>query len=60
MLAAPARSGCVFRRSATCRGLRTVALVVLLQDVENVRLKRLVADFTLDKTMLQDVPSKKW
>ena len=27
---------------------------------ENVRLKRLVADLTLDKTMLQDVISKKW
>jgi putative transposase len=27
---------------------------------ENVRLKRLVADLTLDKTMLQDVLSKKW
>src|SRR5580698_5569891 len=27
---------------------------------ENMRLKRLVADLTLDKTMLQDVLSKKW
>ncbi len=27
---------------------------------ENVRLKRLVADLTLDKTMPQDVLSKKW
>jgi putative transposase len=27
---------------------------------ENVRLKKLVADLTLDKTMLQDVISKKW
>jgi putative transposase len=27
---------------------------------ENLRLKRLVADLTLDKTMLQDVLSKKW
>ena len=27
---------------------------------ENQRLKRLVADLTLDKTMLQDVLSKKW
>ena len=27
---------------------------------ENSKLKRLVADLTLDKTMLQDVISKKW
>ncbi len=27
---------------------------------ENTRLKRVVADLTLDKTMLQDVISKKW
>jgi putative transposase len=27
---------------------------------ENIKLKRLVADLTLDKTMLQDVLSKKW
>jgi len=27
---------------------------------ENVRLKKLVADLTLDKTMLQDVIAKKW
>jgi putative transposase len=27
---------------------------------ENSRLKRIVADLTLDKTMLQDVISKKW
>jgi putative transposase len=27
---------------------------------ENARLKRLVADLTLDKTMLQDVLSKKF
>jgi putative transposase len=26
---------------------------------ENVRLKRVVADLTLDRVMLQDVPSKK-
>ena len=28
-------------------------------EEENVKLKRLVADFSLDKTMLQDVLSKK-
>ena len=27
---------------------------------ENTKLKRLVADLSLDKTMLQDVISKKW
>lgn len=27
---------------------------------ENMRLKQLVAELTLDKTMLQDVLSKKW
>jgi putative transposase len=27
---------------------------------ENLQLKRLVADLTLDKTMLQDVLAKKW
>jgi putative transposase len=27
---------------------------------ENAKLKRLVADLTLDKTMLQDVLGKKW
>ena len=30
-----------------------------LED-ENIRLKRVVADLTLDKQMLQDVLSKKW
>lgn len=29
-------------------------------EEENLRLKRLVADLTLDKQMLQDVLSKKW
>lgn len=27
---------------------------------ENIRLKRLVADLSLDKVMLQDIASKKW
>jgi putative transposase len=30
-----------------------------LED-ENARLKKLVADLTLDKTMLQDVLKRKW
>lgn len=29
-------------------------------EEENTRLKRLVADLTLDKQMLQDVVAKKW
>jgi len=29
-------------------------------EEENIRLKRVVADLTLDKQMLQDVLSKKW
>ena len=29
-------------------------------EEENARLKRLVADLTLDKQMLQDIVSKKW
>jgi len=36
-----------------------VCQMAQLQE-ENQRLKRLVADLTLDKTMLQDVLSKKW
>jgi putative transposase len=30
------------------------------REDENARLKRLVADLTLDKTMLQDVLKRKW
>jgi putative transposase len=29
-------------------------------EEENAKLKRLVADLTLDKTMLQDVLRRKW
>jgi putative transposase len=29
-------------------------------EEENAKLKRLVADLTLDKSMLQDAPRKKW
>ncbi len=29
-------------------------------EEENAKLKRLVADLTLDKTMPQDVPRRKW
>lgn len=31
----------------------------MIED-ENTRLKKLVADLTLDKTMLQDVLKRKW
>jgi len=36
-----------------------VGKMAQLQE-ENMRLKQLVAELTLDKTMLQDVLSKKW
>jgi hypothetical protein len=36
-----------------------LSCVVVLQE-ENMRLKQLVAELTLDKAMLQDVLSKKW
>ena len=39
--------------TAEIRGLRQLR-------EENARLKRVVADLTLDKSMLQDVISKKW
>lgn len=38
---------------------RAEAQLKALED-ENKRLKRLVADLSLDKAMLQDVLSKKW
>lgn len=40
-------------------GVSEVRQLKPLED-ENRRLKRLVADLSLDKTMLQDVISKKW
>ena len=50
-----------YRWKAKCTGLEVdrVRQMAQLQE-ENQRLKRLVADLTLDKTMLQDVLSKKW
>ena len=50
-----------YRWKAKYAGLEVdqVRQMVQLQE-ENQRLKRLVADLTLDKTMLQDVLSKKW
>ena len=42
-------------------GMGTVEIRRLKQlEEENAKLKRLVADLTLDKTMLQDVLRKKW
>ena len=40
-------------------GVTEVRRLKQLED-ENRRLKRLVADLTLDKQMLQDVASRKW
>jgi putative transposase len=40
-------------------GVSEVRQLKQLED-ENRRLKRLVADLSLDKVMLQDVISKKW
>jgi putative transposase len=42
-------------------GMGTVEIRRLKQlEEENAKLKRLVADLSLDKTMLQDVLRKKW
>ena len=42
-------------------GMGTVKIRRLKQlEEENAKLKRLVADLSLDKTMLQDVLRKKW
>ena len=42
-------------------GMGTVEIRRLGQlEEENAKLKRLVADLSLDKTMLQDVLRKKW
>jgi putative transposase len=42
-------------------GMGTVEMRRLKQlEEENAKLKRLVADLSLDKTMLQDVLRKKW
>jgi hypothetical protein len=51
----------VYRWKAKYAGLEVdqARQMAQLQE-ENLRLKRLVADLTLDKTMLQDVLSKKW
>ena len=50
-----------YRRKAKYVGLEVdhVRQMKQLQE-ENLRLKQLVAELTLDKAMLQDVLSKKW
>ncbi len=50
-----------YRWKAKYAGLEVdeVRKMAQLQE-ENMRLKQLVAELTLDKTMLQDVLSKKW
>ena len=40
-------------------GVAEIRRLKQLED-ENARLKKLVADLTLDKTMLQDVLKRKW
>jgi putative transposase len=40
-------------------GVTEIRRLKQLED-ENARLKKLVADLTLDKTMLQDVLKRKW
>jgi putative transposase len=40
-------------------GLAEIRRLKQLEE-ENAKLKRLVADLTLDKTMLQDVLRRKW
>jgi putative transposase len=47
------------RRSNAGLELDQVGQMAQLQE-ENLRLKRLVADLALEKTMLQDMLSKKW
>ena len=50
-----------FRWKKQLAGMGTVEIRRLKQlEEENAKLKRLVADLSLDKTMLQDVLRKKW
>ena len=50
-----------FRWKKRFAGMGTAEIRRLKQlEEENTKLKRLVADLTLDKTMLQDVLRRKW
>jgi putative transposase len=50
-----------YRWTKQFAGMGVVEIRRLKQlEEENARLKRLVADLTLDKTMLQDVLRRKW
>lgn len=50
-----------FRWKKQFAGMATVEIRRLKQlEEENAKLKRLVADLSLDKTMLQDVLRKQW
>ena len=47
------------KKQFTGMGVAEIRRLKQLED-ENTRLKKLVADLTLDKTMLQDVLKRKW
>jgi putative transposase len=50
-----------YRRKKQFAGMGVAEIRRLKQlEKENTKLKRLVADLTLDKTMLQDVLRRKW
>lgn len=48
-----------WKKKFTGMGVAEIRRLKQLED-ENGKLKRLVADLTLDKTMLQDVLRRKW
>ena len=48
-----------WKKQFAAMGVTEIRRLKQLED-ENARLKRLVADLTLDKTMLQDVLKRKW
>jgi putative transposase len=50
-----------YRWKKVCAGMGVTEIRCLKQlEDENAKLKRVVADLTLDKAMLQDVLRKKW
>ena len=50
---------CRWRKQFAGMGVAEIRRLKQLEE-ENKRLKQLVADLTLDKTMLQDVVRRKW